>query len=124
MTTGSPAAAYWDHCIWGSRNIDISKNYFSTDASKVTNCTTANGCGFMQITGFNAGISQINSIWTTIPTLMKTASGGLNIIWSDNSYHWQGPGGWHFHAGFQGGPDSDQAAWLSAGQDSGSSFGT
>jgi parallel beta-helix repeat protein len=124
QVSGTPPAAYWDHCLWGSRNVTISGNYFSVGASTVTNCTQGNGCGFMQITGFNAGIAAINSIWTTMPTLMQTQASGLNITWSGNAYHWQGTGGWSFHAGFQGAPDLTQAQWLTAGQDAGSTFGT
>jgi hypothetical protein len=125
-TSGTPAARYWDHCLWGSRNITVKDNYFSIDASTVDGCTAANGCGFMEITGFDAGISTIDHTWFNLPTEMETAArSGLNIRWSDNSYHWTGPGGWSFHAGPQTGTyDIPQFMWTHTdGQDAGSTFG-
>ena len=36
--SGSPSADYWDNCIWGSRNVTVSGNTLSINASRVTGC--------------------------------------------------------------------------------------
>jgi hypothetical protein len=125
QVTGSPAAPYWDHCLWGSRNITVSGNYFSINAAQVSRCTNANGCGWMQQTVFNPGVATLDRLWFGMINDIKSATGGLNIVWSGNAYHWEGTGGWSFHSGLQGTADDiTRAAWLSEGQDSSSTFGS
>ena len=125
QVTGSPAAEYWDHCLWGSRNITISGNLFSINASQISRCTNANGCGWMQQTVFNPGVVNLDRPWFSMVSRIESAAGGLGIVWSDNRYLWQGVGGWSFHIGIQGtAADISQATWLSEGQDSDSTFGS
>ena len=125
QVTGNPAARYWDHCLWGSRNITISGNDFVINAAQVSGCTNANGCGWNQQTVFNPGVVNLDRLWFGMISGIKSADGGLGIVWSGNKYQWQGPGGWSFHSGLQGSADDmTRAAWLSQGQDSGSTFGS
>ena len=34
--------------------------------------------------------------WDSYSNLIADASGGLNDVWSNNTYNWSGPGGWRF----------------------------
>lgn len=128
IASGTPSANYWDNCLWGSRNVTVSDNTFTTDASTVANCTTGNMCGFMKNEAFNAGVPQLMRYWQTYPNFIAKASGGLNNVWSNNTYYWDSgsgtPTGWQFSAGSQGNQIT-QAQWqaLPYSQDSGSTFG-
>ena len=122
--SGTPAAYYWDNCIWGSRNVTVTGNSFSTSSSTVTGCTTtANLCGYMTAIAFNAGVPLLMQFWVSYPTYAAYASGGLGNAWSGNAYTWTGTGSWLFEAGLQG-HQVTQSQWQSSpyGQDAGSTF--
>lgn len=125
-TSGTPAANYWDHCIWGSRNVTVTGNTFSIDAGAVTGCTTGNLCGYQQAVAFNAGVPALLQYWDSYPALIAKASAGLGNVWSGNTYMWAGggPGAWQFEAGSQG-TTVTRTAWQAApyNQDAGSTFG-
>jgi parallel beta-helix repeat protein len=124
VATGDPKAMYWDNCVWGSRNITVTGNLFSTDASTVTGCeTAANLCGYMMAAAFNAGVPKLMGFFDAYQTYIANATGGLGNAWSDNTYQWSGSGGWQFVAGAQGNVVS-RAAWRAAPyhQDAGSTF--
>ena len=124
VATGDPKAMYWDNCVWGSRNITVTGNLFSTDASTVTGCeTAANLCGYMMAAAFNAGVPKLMGFFDAYQTYIANAAGGLGNAWSDNTYQWSGSGGWQFVAGAQGNVVS-RAAWRAAPyhQDAGSTF--
>ena len=126
VASGHPSADYWDHCIWGSRNVVVRDNMFSLDASAVTGCTTANMCGYQQLVAFNGGVPALMQYWFSYTSYIARASGGLGNVFSDNAYTWSGggPGRWRFTGG-NFGTNLSQSAWTSAdGQDSGSSFGS
>jgi len=123
--SGNPPAFYWDNCMLGSRNITVSRNTFSMDASKVTGCTMANDCGYQQAIAFNAGTPNLMHFFDGYSKLIADASSGLGNVWADNTYSWTGggPGQWQFEAGTQGNNVSLRQ-WLTApyGQDVGSHF--
>ena len=127
VTSGTPAANYWDNCVWGGRDVTVSGNINSIDASVVTGCTTANLCGFTTNVAFLAGVPQLMKVFNQYVPLQAYASGGLGNVWSSNTYQWSGggPGQWQFSAGVQGNQVS-AAQWMSApyGQDAGSTFTT
>jgi hypothetical protein len=123
--SGSPLAAYRDNCLWGSRNITISGNTFSMNASQVRGCTAAAACGYMMAIAFDPGIPKLMQYWGNYYTQIADASGRLGNVWSNNIYTWAGggPGHWQFEAGGQG-TYVTQAQWLAPpyGQDKGSGF--
>ena len=123
--SGKPAANYWDNCIWGSRNITVSGNRFSSDANTITGCTEKNMCGYMTAMAFNAGTPKLMQFFDAYTNLIANASGGLGNTWSGNTYSWTGggPGSWQFMAGSQG-THVTQGQWTSApyNQDRGSIF--
>ena len=126
VASGHPAADYWDNCLWGSRNVKVSGNWFSTDASAVSGCAAAkNLCGYMTAVTFNAGVPALLEYWDAYSTSVAKASGGLGNVWSGNTYQWSGggPGGWQFQAGAQGNQVT-RAQWQGSpnGQDAGSTF--
>lgn len=125
VATGIPKAMYWDNCLWGSRNVTVTGNVFSIDASVVTGCEVAqNLCGYMEAAAFNAGVPKLMQFFDAYQTYIADATGGLGNVWSDNTYHWSGSGGWQFQAGAQGNVVS-LAQWRAAPyhQDAGSTFG-
>ena len=123
--SGQPAAFYWDNCIWGSRNVTVSGNKFSADASAITGCTKRNMCGYMTAMAFNAGVPKLVQFFDAYPDRIANASGGLGNVWSSNTYSWTGggPGAWQFVAGNQGNTVT-QDQWTSApyDQDRGGAF--
>lgn len=124
-TSGNPPADYWDNCIWGSRNVTISENFFSMNADMVAGCTVQNECGYMATMAFNAGVPRLMQIFDSYPAYIAKASGGLGNVWSDNTYQWSGsgPGQWQFEAGIQG-THVTRSQWraIPYGQDAGSRF--
>jgi Right handed beta helix region len=125
VSSGQPRAAYWDNCLWASRNVTVRGNTFAINASTVQGCTTArNMCGFMENAAFNAGQPKLMQFWDSYPNYIAKASGGLGNVWSQNTYTWSGPGAWRFWAGTQGNEVSQQQ-WQAAPyeQDAGSTFG-
>jgi hypothetical protein len=122
-TSGRPAADYWDNCIWGSRNVDVSGNTFVLQSGEITGCTSHNMCGYMMAAAFNAGVPRLMTFFDTYPNLIADSRAGLGNVWSDNAYYWTGPGQWQFWAGSQGNQVSEHA-WTTAPyrQDAGSSF--
>ena len=123
-TSGTPAADYWDNCIWGSRNVTVTGDSFSLNSGTVTGCTTTvNLCGFTQLKEFNAGVPVLQEFWFSYATHIAEASGGLGDVFSGNAYTWTGTGGWQFYAGQQGGAAVSWATWQGTyGQDAGSTF--
>lgn len=124
--SGRPSADYWDHCIWGSRNVIVKDNVFSVDASTVTGCTTVNLCGYQQLVAFNGGVPALMQYWFSYTSYIARASRGLGNVFSDNTYTWSGggPGAWQFRGGDVG-TGLTRSTWTSAdGQDAGSSFGS
>jgi parallel beta-helix repeat protein len=120
VKSGTPKAYYWDNCNWGSRNVSVTGNTFSSDTSVITDCTvTANRCGFMDAVAFNAGVPVLMGYWDNYTTQLAAATGGLGNVWHDNTY----TGTWQFEAGSQGNQVT-QSQWQASpyGQDSGSSF--
>lgn len=109
VSSGQPAAKYWDNCIWGSRNVSVVGNVFLMQANVITGCTVAkNLCGYMELAAFNAGVPKLMQFFDSYSTLIAKASGGLGDVWSDNAYTWTGGGaGWRFMAGLQG----DSVTW-------------
>ncbi len=124
--SGTPSAYYWDHCILGSRNVTVSGNLFSMDATAVSGCTRANLCGFNQIVAFNPGVPKLMRWFDGYPTYIADASGGLGNVFTRNTYAWTsgGYGSWQFEAGQQTHAVT-RARWQAApyGQDAGSTFG-
>ena len=104
VNTGQPQDAYWDNCIWGSRNVTITNNTFSMQADQVTGCTAANMCGYMQTVAFIPGVPTLVQYWGSYTTLIAKSDRGLGNVWSHNTYNWSGggPGSWQFTAGSQG----------------------
>jgi parallel beta-helix repeat protein len=127
IASGVPSANYWDNCLWGSHDVTVSGNTLSLQANTVTGCTIANMCGFEGNVAFVAGVPDLMHYWGNYPTLIANASGGLNNVFSSNTYYWQAgtgtPSGWQFWAGNQG-TQVSQAQWVAAPytQDAGSSF--
>ena len=123
--SGNPPAYYWDNCMLGSRNVTVSENIFSMNASKVTGCTAENECGYQQAIAFNAGVPTLMQFFDAYSKLIARASGGLGDVWSDNTYTWSGggPAQWQFEAGLQGNQVS-LSQWLASpyGQDADSTF--
>ncbi len=126
VASGTPRADYWGNCSWGARNVTVSGNVFSVNASAVQGCQTAkNLCGYMENAAFNAGVARLLQFWDAYPDYIAKASGGLGNVWSGNTYLWsgKGTGGWQFWAGRQ----TDRVTlrqWQTAlyGQDRGSTF--
>ncbi len=127
VNSGSPSLPYWDNCIWGSRNVTVTGNTFTMDASVITGCTTANMCGYNMARAFNAGVPDLVQYFQSYSNNVAHASGGLGNVFSNNTYSWTGggPGGWQFQAGLQSNQVS-RATWQAApnGQDANSTFGT
>ncbi len=126
VNSGTPLAAYWDNCIWGSRNVTVTRNIFAMNASVVRNCTTASDCGMMAAIAFDPGIPKLMQFWGNYPKYIAKASGGLGNVWSDNTYRWSGggAGAWSFDAGLQN-TFISQSVWRSTdGQDADSTFGS
>ena len=126
VASGHPAANYWDNCVWGSRHVTVSDNWFSIDARAVSGCAAAkNLCGYMTAVAFNAGVPALMQYWDTYSNDIAKASGGLGNVWSHNTYQWSGggPGGWRFQVGSQG-DQATRAQWQGSpnGQDVGSTF--
>ena len=125
VSSGQPRAAYWDNCLWGSRNVTVRNNVFAINASTVRGCRAAkNMCGFMENAAFNAGQPKLMQFWDSYPAYIAKASGGLGNVWSQNTYTWSGPGAWQFWAGTQENEVS-QKQWQAAPykQDADSTFG-
>ncbi len=128
--SGSPAADYWDNCIWASRNVQVSGNSLSLDSNLVYCPQDGNasyaldgnlGCG---VNGLFSGGGGINLLWDIynpfMPNNIAKASGGMGNVWTANTYSFTGNGGyggWVFIAGSQGSVDpsttaaSTQTAW-------------
>jgi parallel beta-helix repeat protein len=124
VKTGNPPAYYWDNCVWGSRNVTVSGNIFSINATTVANCTAVNDCAFQQAIAFNAGVPKLMQFFDDFTNVIAKAVNGLGNVWSDNTYYWSGggPGQWQFEAGSQGNQVS-LSDWRSIyGQDAGSTF--
>ena len=125
-SSGQPRAAYWDNCLWGSRNVTVRNNVFAINASTVRGCRAAkNMCGFMENAAFNAGQPEaLHAVLGFLPAYIAKASGGLGNVWSQNTYTWSGPGAWQFWAGTQENEVS-QKQWQAAPyeQDADSTFG-
>jgi hypothetical protein len=124
VASGSPKARYWDNCVWGSRNVTVTGNLFSINASAVTGCEVArNECGYMMAAAFNAGVPKLMQFFYAYQRYIAGATGGFGNVWSDNTYQWSGSGGWQFEAGAQGNVISP-GRWRGAPyhQDAGSTF--
>jgi hypothetical protein len=124
--TGHPAAAYWDNCIWGSRNVTVAHNYFVMNSASITGCTAKNMCGYTGLLAFNAGVPPLMGYFDSYPSLVARAAGGLGNVWADNTYTWSGSGGlgtFGFWAGNQG-TQVTRAQWQGSqyGQDARSVF--
>jgi hypothetical protein len=110
--SGTPSEPYWDHCIWGSRNVLVNGNQFNMNASAVTGCaTSANLCGYQYVGSFNPGIPALMTYWGTMQDYITLASGGLGDVFSGNAYAWSGPGGWTFTQGDVGNGSGNTATW-------------
>jgi hypothetical protein len=102
--TGSPPEPYFDNCNWDVRDLTVSGNTFSMDASTVTGCTAALGCGYMTIYA-SEGSCTTGCFWSPYQGEVDStdiASAAFANVWSDNIYSWTGPGGWTFEAGATG----------------------
>ncbi len=123
-TSGSPPAAYWSNCIWGSFNTQVSGNVESLDSS-VVYCPIGNyGCGVNGIIDFPAGIATVWQFYedgNARGSLRRDIAQGsgrysLGNLWSSNIYSFTGSGGyggWYFAGG-------DQSAGVSSGRAAGS----
>jgi hypothetical protein len=126
VASGTPAADYWDNCLWASRNVIVKGNTFSIDAAKVTGCEVLrNLCGVMFNAAFDPGIPALMQFWSSDTKYIAKAKGGLGNVWSKNTYEWPSAKaqGWRFWAGQQGVAVS-RAQWQGSryGQDAGSVF--
>ena len=115
--SGTPPANYWQNCIMGSQNVTVSGNTFSMNTSTIgSTCTSANQCGFMGAIANAPSIRDFYEFYNSyFPDNIALASSPLNNVWSDNSYCFEGGGGfggWQFQAGSQGNNVS-QSAWQS-----------
>ena len=126
VASGSPSAYYWDHCLWASKNVTISRNVFSIDASTVSGCTTtANLCGYQQAVAFNGGVPLLMQYWYPYTRYIASATAGVGNVYEDNDYTWTGggKGAWLFNAGRGTLSTVDWATWRTRyGQDAGSKF--
>ena len=103
-TSGSPAADYWDNCLWGTRNVTVSGNTFSMASASVTGCTAAAYCGNIEIINSGAGFpANIFDIYDGnggyFENNAPNAQSPLNNVFSNNTYTWTGsagPGAWQF----------------------------
>ena len=133
VTSGTPAALYWDNCIWGGRGVTVSGNTFTTQANNVRGCTTFfvgntdNLCGFQTAEANAPGISPFFAYWGNYETYVAHATGGIGNVWSSNTYTWVRNGGttaWRFNAGSFANI-VPQSTWTGTdGQDAGSTFTT
>jgi len=126
VQTGNPAALYWDNCNWGSRNITVSGNTFTTQQNTITGCAVpANQCNFQLAIAFLPGTTILMRYWQSyaLSGYVAKASGGIGNVWSGNTYIQIGPGGWQFQAGNQGNTVTT-ATWQGGtyGQDAGSTY--
>ncbi|MCW2930019.1 MAG: right handed beta helix region family protein [Actinomycetia bacterium] len=125
-SSGTPSGPYWDNCIWGSRNVDVTNNKFAMSASAVTGCTTgANLCGYQYSATFNAGVPSLMGYWDSMQSYVTLASGGLGNVFSGNAYTWSGSGAWTFTQGDAGNGNGNTMTWSQwqgapNGQDAGS----
>ena len=109
-TSGSPAADYWDNCLWGTRNVTVSGNTFSMASASVTGCTAAAYCGNIEIINSGAGsLANIFDIYDGnggyFENNAPNAQSPLNNVFSNNTYTWTGsagPGAWQFCDGGSG----------------------
>ena len=70
-STGSPANPYFDNCNWWNQNLTVSGNMFVMNANptktfkpgSVTNCTAANGCGYMVLYA-SSGACTTGCFWS------------------------------------------------------------
>lgn len=110
--SGTPSEAYWDHCIWGSRNVTVDNNQFNMDAATVTGCTTlANLCGYQYAGSFNPGIPVLMQYWSPMQDYITLASGGLGDVFSGNAYVWAGTGDWTWTQGDVGNGSGNTQTW-------------
>jgi hypothetical protein len=105
--SGTPSAAYWQNCIWGTQNFTISGNTFSTASASVTGCTSGALCGVMAAISYTPDIPSywLNIYASYFVTNIAEAGSALGNVWSNNAYTWSGTGGssaWQFEAGPQG----------------------
>jgi Right handed beta helix region len=132
-SSGSPSNAYFDNCNWWIQDLTVSRNVFVMNANptktwkagSVTNCTAADGCGYMVLYA-GAGACTTGCFWSPYANNVVAdyiTSPGARNAWSDNSYSWTGPGGWTFEAGVTSNVLS-QSAWRGSPyqQDAGSTF--
>ncbi len=95
--------AYFEHCRWNAQNLTVSNNIFSNNASWVTSCTAANGCGFMFTMANEGSCGLTCSNWSPFQgTVVEAELWRDKNVWRDNSYSWFGPGSWSFMAANQG----------------------
>ena len=125
--SGTPAEPYWDNCLFGSKNVTVKNNVFSTDASAVANCTDGAAlCGFNSLVAWQPGTWYAEGVFGNWYQYVAKASGGLGNVFAGNTYTWTGggAGAWQFWAGDQGNTVG-QSAWQASpyGQDAGSTFG-
>ena len=111
-STGSPANPYFDNCNWWNQNLTVSGNTFVMNANptktfkpgSVTNCTAANGCGYMVLYA-SSGACTTGCFWSPYADEVSTdriISGQAHNAFSNNTYSWIGPGAWTFEAGVTG----------------------
>ena len=124
VASGHPSADYWDHCLWASKDVTISRNVFSIDASTVSGCTiVANLCGYQQAVAFNGGVPLLMQYWYPYTRYIANATGGVGNVFQDNDYNWTGggAGAWLFNAGTGTLSTVHWATWRTTyGQDAGS----
>ena len=123
--SGSPPAAYWDNCLFGARNTDVTGNTFSIDTSVLgSTCTQSYACGVQGGWANDPGVKPWWNIWAPYYDSNElVASSALSNVFSHNTYSWTGSGAWgnwEFLAGQQG-QYIDASTWQSTyGQDGGS----
>lgn len=109
-TSGTPSAAYWMNCLYGTHGTTVSGNTIAMNTATVANCSSTNECGVEAAVANEAGwpITGLNTIYNPyFQTNVAISTSPLANVFSNNTYTWSGSGGagsgvWQFDAGALG----------------------
>jgi len=131
-TSGQPAEDYFDNCqIGGVRNILIQNNVFDNNTTTM-GCQAGDPCSILGSIAYADGTQSWWSEYNNYePNHVALGTGGMNVVWQDNTYELTGSGGytpgqWTFIAGNQSNAPVSPATWTASvsnggyGQDQGS----
>jgi hypothetical protein len=122
--SGDPPGAYWDNCLWATRNVSVSGNQFRAAPPSTEGCVRAEAlCNVMAIIDANQGfpaaqfdIYNGNNRYFSVHAPVATSP--LHNVFAANTY----TGAWQFETVFQGlQGNTSHTEWTKAdGQDAGS----